>query len=78
MDADLRKIKRYTKMMKKEGVLVIKTPELEIQLSPLAVFHEELKITDEVTQTSKEPPTPFTEQDILFWSTPGHIPEATA
>lgn len=61
-------------MMKKEGLLVLKTSEIELELSPQAIFHEESKRIDDATsQTSAQEPPKYSQEEALFWSSPGHF-----
>lgn len=73
MDTDLKKIKKITHLMRKEGVLSLKTADIEISLSPHAIQLEEKPIPEEVAATPDKPQ--YSEDDALFWSSPGYFPE---
>lgn len=69
MDADLKKIKKLTQLMKKEGLLELKGSDFHLKLSPQALFPEKK------TQKESETPAPsseseFTEEQTLLWSSP--------
>jgi hypothetical protein len=69
MDADLKKIRKLAHLMQKEGILSVKSPDLEIQLSPVAMFYEPAS-KQELPGESKENLAPdYTEDQILMWST---------
>lgn len=63
--------------MKKEGVLSIKQPELEIELSPQSLFQKKLtrksKSSEEGGKINKDPNplANLTPWDVLFHSVPG-------
>jgi hypothetical protein len=63
-------IKKMTRFMKKEGIFNLKTSEFEITLDlhyhPTSSSKKKDVISEEET---KEPS--YTDEDILFWSTPG-------
>lgn len=70
MDTELKKIKKLVLLMKREGILVIKSKEIEIQLSPVAFDLTPAKQTEDSTKEITN-----TEQDrdsLLFWSAPGN------
>ena len=54
MDSELKKLKKLATFMKKEGILTYKTPEIELHLSPVAVFHKEEKAPEPSSQTVGE------------------------
>lgn len=68
MDADLKKIKKLTLFMKKEGLLSIKSKDFELTLSPTALFQEDPpKPTPEAKE---EPHGQLSHEDTLMWSSP--------
>ena len=76
MDDELERIKKLTAFMRKAGLLTLKSGNLELCLSP-QVFHEEQN-----TQASGSSPSEdaalksqFSEEEILFWSSPGVLPD---
>ncbi len=76
MPADSKTIKKLIKLMQKEGVLKLKTQEIELELSPKAATPV-LKTKLEVE--SPEPKSQqYSEEQILMWSAPGFdsIPNA--
>ncbi len=73
MDADLKKLRKLTRFMQSQGVLSVKTSEIEVHLSPAAIFHKEAA-TSADSSDSVQAESPFTEADALFWSVPGLIP----
>lgn len=74
MDTDLKKIKKTAALMKKMGILVMKTPEIELHLSPAAVFHEEKESLPEEKGSTPED-SQYSEEDVLLWSAPGLMSE---
>lgn len=76
MDADIKKLKKLTKFMQKEGLLSLKLPNIELHLSPTAVFHVEQspQAPNSPSEDKPEPPQ-YTEEDALFWSSPGFFPD---
>lgn len=72
MDKDIKKMKKMVDFMRKQGVLTLKTPEMELRLSSAAIFPENKLIPEPETKTSERE---FTEEEILLWSSPGHIPD---
>lgn len=71
MDTEIKKWKKITRFMQKQGILCLKTPEIEIQLAPRALLHETIEVLPEEKEISKEPESQYTENDQLFWSSPG-------
>lgn len=72
MDKDLRKMKKMVDFMRKQGVLTLKTPEMELRISSAAIFPENKLIPEEEKTNSEHQ---FTEEEIILWSSPGSIPE---
>jgi len=74
MDKDIKKMRKLVDFMRKQGVLTLKTQEMELSLSPLAVFPVEHLEGEPVT---KEPsPIPeMSDLEIALWSSPGAIPK---
>lgn len=70
MDAQLKKLKKLTKFMQSNGVLVMRTPEMELELHPSALFRDE-KRPIEATQASEDLRPEFAPEDLLLWSAPG-------
>jgi len=69
MDADLKKMKKLARTMRNEGILVYKTPEIELSLSPSAVFKEENRAPLHDSQTNNEIDTDsLSAEDVLLWS----------
>ena len=77
MDADLKKIKKLAAFMKKAGVISLKAGEIELKLSPY-VFHEEQISNAAAADPSPEASlaSPYTDDEILFWSSPGELPQS--
>lgn len=73
MDADLKKLKKVTAFMRKQGILNYKTPELELSLAPAALITEPLSQA-EPSQTEDLKPE-FSPEEMLFWSAPGLHPD---
>jgi hypothetical protein len=76
MDLDLKKLRKITLFMKKEGVLSLKTQNIEISLSQSSLsFPKEnskkKKFTDEKLEEEEKN---YTDEQILMWSSPGFIP----
>lgn len=76
MDADLKKIKKLTAFMKKQGVLSLKLPDLELNLAPAAVFHKETNSLPQADESEANALPQFSEEEALFWSSPGIQPES--
>ncbi|MBK8455601.1 MAG: hypothetical protein IPL34_20185 [Thiofilum sp.] len=77
MDTDLKKLRKLVKFMQKEGVLVLKVREIEIQLSKSALFHvEHTKEPVETTATDLPDENQYTEEELLFWSAPGILEDS--
>lgn len=71
MDDYLKKIKKLTLFMKKEGILHLKQGDIELQLSPAAI-NETKSLTSDAPIVEENKPT---DMDVLFWSSPGNIGE---
>lgn len=67
MDADLKKLKKLTQLMKKEGLLELKLPNFELKLAPSAIEDKPAPAQEAETQTPQESLTP---EQVLFWSSP--------
>lgn len=75
MEDSLKKLKKLSELMRKQGILTYKTQEIEIQLSPAALDlpdtqpndNQETKIEDDLTPEQRS-------EQALFWSTPGTLP----
>lgn len=71
MDEDLKKIKKLTSFMRKQGLLHLKQGDIELSLSPGAILPDEKPAAD--SATAEEPIKPrHTEEEILFWSVQGY------
>lgn len=80
MDQDLKKMKKLAKMMREQGILVYKTAEIELQLSPKLAFPVEQSTPKASSEADPATPTEdssYTEEEILFWSSPGLTPEGS-
>jgi hypothetical protein len=73
MDADLRKVKKLVAFMRKEGVLTLKQGDIELSLSPMAILHEPAVQSKE---SESIPEVKYSDDDVLFWSSPGNLNEA--
>ena len=74
MDKDIKKMKKMVDFMRKQGVLTLKTQEMELQLSPLAVFPDEHK-KDQIEEAQQTQIPKLSDLDIALWSSPGALPE---
>lgn len=54
--------------MKKEGILIVKTKEIEIQLSPQ---HLNTSTSPDITEGPEKSSKAYGEDASLFWSSPG-------
>jgi hypothetical protein len=68
---DIKELKKLTSYCRKQGILTLKTPEIEITLSPQALFP--------TTKPNEDHSDPISEgqlsdEDMLFWSSAG-IPD---
>jgi hypothetical protein len=72
VDKDIKKMKKLVDFMRKQGVLCMKLDDLEIELSPSALFPEE-KLQAEPEQSDPNIPTAheLTLEEIALWSAPG-------
>lgn len=71
MDADLKKIKKLTEYMKKNGLLSLKVADIELNLDPRIVFQAEHS-PDTTPEVKEEPQDPMA---TLLWSTQDIPPE---
>lgn len=69
MDDTLKKAKKLARFMREQGILSLKTQEIEMALSPQAIFP---KTPDTSKDQELESPDPM---DTLLWSAPGLDPE---
>lgn len=75
MDADLKKLKKITSFMRKQGILNYKTPELELSLAPAAILTEPLSAAhDDAGTDLTEENLPLEASPIFNWSIPGLHP----
>lgn len=79
MDKELKRIKKLTAFMKKAGILNLKSGDLELSLTPDS-FHEEqsaaLKQEDATSDAAIK--SQFTDEEVLFWSSPGVLPDTNS
>ena len=69
MDKDIKKLKKLVDFMRKQGVLYTKLENIELELSPSALFPEENKqIPEENKETLTSPP--MTDLELALWSAP--------
>lgn len=73
MDADLKKIKKLTLFMKKEGLLELKHADIELKLSPHAFHGEQSKLTSDPTLEETTPK--YDSMSMALWSSPDYLPE---
>lgn len=71
---DMRSIRKLIKLMKQEGVLVLKVPEMELQISPSSFVQEEVKLLPYAPDAVTTEDHVERAEDLLFWSAPGQIP----
>ena len=67
-----KEIKSFIKLMQKEGVVKLRLPELELELAPHAFIDSsisEAPLVEEKIETENT----YTDEEILFWSSPGGI-----
>lgn len=72
MAVDPKNIKKLIRAMRQEGVLRLKTPEIELELAPEAIQPKHVAQALETQETNAEPK--YTEEDVLLWSSPGYVP----
>jgi hypothetical protein len=71
MDINTKNIKNLIKLMKKEGVLFLKLPEIELTLAPQAISNQtRKKVTEEDSVSTPQ----YTPEEIMMWSVPGLQP----
>lgn len=70
MDKDIKKLKKLVDFMRKQGVLTVKLDEMEIQLSPGALFPHEASETPESPDKQMQAPD-LTYEELALWSAPG-------
>lgn len=73
MDDTLKKVRKLTEYMRKSGILSLKAEGIELTLSPGAIALPNPGL--EPNLTPAEPEHILTEEEILFWSAPGTLPE---
>lgn len=71
MDQDLKKIKKAALLMKNMGILSLKLPNLELQLSPTTLLDREQEVQPHVSTESEAPKPTYSDEDLLLWSAPG-------
>ena len=76
MDQELKRIKKLTAFMRKAGLLTLKCGDLELCLSP-QLFHEEQAAQSSESDAAADAAlkSQFSEEEILFWSSPGVLPD---
>jgi len=68
---DVKTVQAFVRMMKKEGVQVLRSGDLEIHLSAYAVIPQQKKSkTKNKTNSDYIPTEGYTDEDILNWSAP--------
>lgn len=72
MDDTLKKIKKLTAFMKKEGILHLKQGDIELNLSPLAIEPPKQSLGGEIKDESPV----LTDMDVLLWSSPSSTEES--
>ena len=77
MDAELKKLKKVTTFMRRQGILSYKTPELELQLAPEALFPAPIKSQSlsADSQELKDEVVSIEDSPVFNWSIPGLHPE---
>lgn len=83
MDADFKNLKKMTAFMRKQGLLRVKTAQIELELSPSAILHEDPSPTlkpgperDTPIVASAEELSlglPAGSMDRINWSSPGYM-----
>ena len=77
MNENIKNLKKTVSFMKKEGILVLKTKDCEIELTREALLDSRHKKNLEPSseKPDKIESPEYSEQDVLFWSSPGFLPE---
>ena len=74
MDRELQKLKKITKFMRDHGVLSVKTPEIEIHISPSALILHTNDNPNKQKEQYQDQLSPQEKHDqemvILLWSAP--------
>jgi hypothetical protein len=71
MDKDIKKMRKMVDFMRKQGVLTLKTPEMELNLIREAI-HLEVEPLETSPQEKEE--RPMSDIDIALYSAPGWVP----
>lgn len=78
MSIDYKNIRKIAKLMKKEHILSLKTPELEISFSDKILFHVEPRKRknnkDEKEPSAEDLKPQYTDMEALMWSAQGYVP----
>lgn len=76
---DTKELEKIVKFCRKNGITRLKNAEIEIELSPIALFPESAYKKAKLAGGPAEPEVEnaFSEEDILNWSS-GGIPEERA
>lgn len=77
MDQDIKKLKKLVRFMRETGVLELKQPNLELKLAPGALFPEGKRPPSVAPQADEQSEQPYTEEEILMWSSAGPNLEET-
>lgn len=73
MDENIQKIKKMTKFMRANGILKLKSGDLELELSPQALFQKPEKPEPKLTEKQQSEQTQNIEEQqkaVLLWSSP--------
>jgi hypothetical protein len=81
----LVELRKITKFARSQGILRLKTQDIEIEFSPDAIFPSKRRPTrlSQMLQTRPEggielPNPPYTDEEILLWSSPALDPGESA
>lgn len=75
MALDLKELKKTVKFMRDQGILSLKLPDFEINLSPSSIFPEKPRSKSEESEIKEDFAPRYTEEQILNWSVPGFVDE---
>ncbi len=70
MEDTLKKIKKLTKFMRENGVITLKSAEIELSLAPQAL---QLKTKPDPTSAEDPKTDAPSMEEVLFWSSPGEF-----
>lgn len=74
MDINIKKAKKIIQFMRKEGVSHLKTSELDVTIS-LNHLPPKKKSKKESYPEEEKIKNNYTEEEVLFWSSPGMLDE---